>query len=96
MSLSFNDLTDAPWSHCILGRQSEFVPRATLQVLQAVWTLAGADGKTAPLLTVIFWVLQNVTCEEEKDMTQYIWSELSPNKFDIFPVINSKLVFLPF
>lgn len=31
-----------------------------------------------------------------EDMTQYIWSELSPNKFDIFPVIHSKLVFLPF
>lgn len=31
-----------------------------------------------------------------EDMTQYIWSELSPNKFDIFPVIHNKLVFLPF
>lgn len=28
MGLSFNYLTDAPWPHCILGRQGEFVPGA--------------------------------------------------------------------
>lgn len=53
VGLSFNDLTDAPRPHCILGRQSEFVPGAALQVLQAVGALTGADGKTAPLLTVV-------------------------------------------
>lgn len=61
MGLSFNYLTDAPWTHCILGCQGKFVPGATLQVLQTVWTLTRADGKTAPLLTVVFWVLQDVT-----------------------------------
>lgn len=61
MGLSLNDLTDAPRPHCILGCESEFVPGAALKVLQAVRTLAGADGKTAPLLTVVLWVLQDVT-----------------------------------
>lgn len=53
MGLCFNDLADAPGPHCILGRQCEFVPGAALQVLQAVRTFAGADGKTAPLLAVV-------------------------------------------
>lgn len=53
MGLSFNDLTDAPGPHCILGRQGELVPGAALQVLQTVRTFTGADGKTAPLLAVV-------------------------------------------
>lgn len=53
MSLSLDDLTDAPWPHSILGSQGELVPGATLQVLQTVRALARADGKAAPLLTVV-------------------------------------------
>lgn len=53
MSLSFDDLTDSPWPHSILCRQCKFVPGATLQVLQTVRALARADGKAAPLLTVV-------------------------------------------
>ena len=33
MSLCFNDLTDASWSHCILGSEGKLVPGATLEVL---------------------------------------------------------------
>lgn len=53
MSLSLDDLTDAPWPHSILGSQGELVPGATLQVLQSIGTLTRADGKVAPLLTVV-------------------------------------------
>lgn len=67
MSLCFDDLTDAPRPHCILGRQGELVPGATLEVLQAVRTLAGADGKAAPLLTVVLGILQDVSWEEEEE-----------------------------
>lgn len=61
MGLSFNDLTNAPGSHCILCCQGEFVPSAAFQVLQTIWTLTGADRKTSPLLAVVLWVLQDVT-----------------------------------
>lgn len=61
VGLGFNDLTDAPWPHCILGRQGEFVPGAALEVLQTVRALAGTDRETAPLLAVVFGVLQDVT-----------------------------------
>lgn len=67
MSLCFDDLTDAPRPHCILGRQGELVPGAALEVLQAVRTLAGADGKTAPLLAVVLRILQDVSWEEEEE-----------------------------
>lgn len=63
MGLCFDDLTDAPWSDHVLGRQREFVPGSTLEVLQAVGTLAGADGEAAPLLAVVLRVLQNVACK---------------------------------
>ena len=36
MSLSLDDLTDPPRPHGILGREREFVPGATLEVLKAV------------------------------------------------------------
>ncbi|MEQ2169547.1 hypothetical protein GOODEAATRI_026286 [Goodea atripinnis] len=36
MGLCFNDLTDASWTHSVLGCQGEFVPCATLQILQTV------------------------------------------------------------
>lgn len=65
MGLGFDDLTDAPGPHCILGRQSEFVPGAALEILQTVRALAGADGKTTPLLAVVLRVLQDVACGGE-------------------------------
>lgn len=70
MSLCFDDLADAPRPHCILGRQGELVPGAALEILQAVRTLAGADGKTAPLLAVVLRVLQDVSCEEEETINR--------------------------
>ena len=66
MSLSLYDLTDPPRPHSILGRESELVPGATLEVLKAVRTLTGADGKAAPLLTVVLRVLQDVTCTGQR------------------------------
>jgi len=57
MSLGLDDLADPPRPHGILGRQRELVPGAALEVLQAVRTLAGADGKAAPLLAVVLRVL---------------------------------------
>ena len=63
MSLGLDDLTDPPRPHGILGRERELVPGATLEVLKAVRTFAGADGKAAPLLTVVLGVLQDVTCK---------------------------------
>lgn len=67
MGLGFDDLADAPGPHCILGRQGELVPRAALEVLQAVRALAGADGKAAPLLAVVLRVLEDVTWGEEEE-----------------------------
>ena len=60
MGLCLNDLTDAPWPHCILGSECELVPGSTLEVLQSVGALTGADGKVPPLLAVILRVLQDV------------------------------------
>lgn len=60
MSLCFDDLTDASRPHCILGREGELVPGATLEVLQAVGALAGTDGEVPPLLAVVLRVLQDV------------------------------------
>lgn len=65
--LGLDDLADAPWPHPILGSQGELVPGATFQGLQPVGPLTGADGETAPLLTVILWVLQDVTWRESAD-----------------------------
>lgn len=67
MSLCFDDLADAPRPHSILGRQGELVPGAALEVLQAVRALAGADGKTAPLLAVVLRILQDVSWEEKEE-----------------------------
>lgn len=53
MGLGLDDLTDAAWADGILGSQGKLVPRSTLEVLQAVRALAGADGKASPLLAVV-------------------------------------------
>lgn len=53
MSLCFDDLTDAPWTDGVVSSQGELVPRTTLQGLQSVRALAGADGKFPPLLAVV-------------------------------------------
>lgn len=60
MSLCFNNLTDAPWPHSILGSEREFVPGATFEVLEPIGTLAWTDGEVPPLLAVVLRVLQNV------------------------------------
>lgn len=60
MGLCFNDLTDASWSHSVLGSECEFIPGATFEVLEAIGTLAGTDGEVSPLLAVVLRVLQNV------------------------------------
>lgn len=67
MSLCFDDLADASRPHCVLGRQGELVPGAALEILQAVRTLAGADGKATPLLAVVLRILQDVSWEEEEE-----------------------------
>lgn len=66
MGLCFNYLTDAPWPHCILGCERELVPGATLEVLQPIGALTGADGKVTPLLAVILRVLQNVAWKRRR------------------------------
>lgn len=66
MSLCFNDLTNASWSHCVLGRERELVPGATLEVLQPIGALAGTDGKVTPLLAVILRVLQDVAWKRRR------------------------------
>lgn len=53
MCLCFNDLTDASRPHSILGGEREFVPGATLEVLQPIGALAGTDREVPPLLTVV-------------------------------------------
>ncbi len=77
MGLCFNDLTDAPWPHCILGCECELVPGATLEALQPIGALTGTDGKVTPLLAVILRVLQNVawkrTREEVHVNEQPLW-----------------------
>ena len=60
VGLGLDDLTDAPWPHCILGGEGELVPGAALEGLQAVGPLAGADGVVPPLLTVVLRVLEDV------------------------------------
>lgn len=59
-SFRFYDFAYAPRSHSILGSKSELIPGPTLQVFQAVGALTGADGKTAPLFTVVLGILQDV------------------------------------
>lgn len=61
VGLGLNDLTDASRPHCILGRECELVPGATLEVLQSIGPLTGTDAKVAPLLAVVLRVLQNVS-----------------------------------
>lgn len=51
--LGLDDLADAPRPHPVLSSQGELVPGATFQRFQPVGPLTGADGETAPLLTVI-------------------------------------------
>lgn len=53
MGLCFNNLTNASWSHCILGSERELVPGAALKVLQSIGALTGTDGEVTPLLAVI-------------------------------------------
>lgn len=65
--LCFNDLTDASWPHSILGGEGEFVPGATLEVLQPIGALAWTDGEVPPLLAVILRVLQNVAFKRRQE-----------------------------
>lgn len=70
MCLCFNDLTNAPWPHCILGSECEFVPGAALEVLEAIGALAGTDGEVPPLLAVVFRVLQDVAFTRTQHMNE--------------------------
>lgn len=71
MSLCFNNLTDAPWPHSILGSEREFVPGATFEVLEPIGTLAWTDGEVSPLLAVVLRVLQNVALKRAPGVNNF-------------------------
>lgn len=80
MSLCFYDLTDAARAHGILGCESELIPGATLQSLQAVWALTRADGEVAPLFAVVLWILQNVTWTRRQEEQRLGKTSASPSE----------------
>ena len=62
VGLGFDDLTDAPGAHAVLGRQLHLVPGATLEAVQPEGPLARADEHILPLLAVVHRVLQHEAC----------------------------------